>query len=159
MALARWKGLPLLNTSQSFHAVIHGESDDTVASSMNSEATEKFYREDSACAAHRAQFSEISVKYSTLFYGNSNRLCTTDVSLRIRRPFSSNTSYDADGDLLCNWTLREHQSLRNRPQANSSHDAGTPFRPVVSVIFAPSPSLLSLKRPCAAPDRTSCNFA
>ena len=32
-------------------AVIHGESDDTVASSMNSEIIEKFYRADSACAA------------------------------------------------------------------------------------------------------------
>ena len=32
-------------------AVIHGESDDAVASSMNSETTEKFYRGDSACSA------------------------------------------------------------------------------------------------------------
>ena len=32
-------------------AVILGESDDTVASSMNSETIEKFYRADSACAA------------------------------------------------------------------------------------------------------------
>ena len=32
-------------------AVIHGESDDTVASAMNSEIIEKLYRADSACAA------------------------------------------------------------------------------------------------------------
>ena len=30
---------------------LHDESDDTVANLMNSETTEKFYREDSACAA------------------------------------------------------------------------------------------------------------
>ena len=32
-------------------AVIQGESDDVVASSMNSETTEKLYRKYSACAA------------------------------------------------------------------------------------------------------------
>ena len=32
-------------------AVIHGVSDDAVASSMNSETIEKLYRKDSVCAA------------------------------------------------------------------------------------------------------------
>ena len=64
-------------------AVIHGESDDAVASSKNSETTEKFYREDSACAAQ-----------CTLFRGNSNRLCAVDVGSRVRQPFSSCGSDD-----------------------------------------------------------------
>ena len=83
-------------------------------------------------------------KYGSRNFSQSAPRCSTriqivfallDTGSRVRKPFSSNISCvlrGADDDLLCNWT-----------SVKPSHDAGTPFKLIVSANFAPSPSLLS----------------
>ena len=49
----------------------------------------------------------------------------------------------ADDVLCASGRCTNINSLRDRLQSNSSYDAGTPFTPIVSADFAPSPPLLS----------------
>ena len=53
-----------------FGAIIQIESDDTVASSMHNDTTQKFDREDCACAVQQARFSASCAKYFSLFPEN-----------------------------------------------------------------------------------------
>ena len=79
--------------------------------------------------------SELFAKCFMLFHGNSNRLCTIGHGLASPKALLIQHIMclrGADDDLLCNWT-----------SVKLSHDAGTPFKLIVSANFAPSPSLLS----------------
>ena len=85
MALARW-GFATAQHLTVHHDIIHDESDDTVANSMNSGTTEKFYREDSACAAQNrlrtptrhelASPAALLVLCITCSRGSDDDLCT-----------------------------------------------------------------------------------
>ena len=131
---------PLLNTSQYtlFRAIIQSESDDTVASSMNSDTSEKFDREDCACAVHQERFSA-SVQTAP----------HSDVKSRLGRPVPSNTSCVRVARMMISvrLTLHEHQSLRDRLESNSSCAGWRPQTVRLNVQFNPQslniPSLTS----------------
>ena len=110
---------PLVIASQHFEPCLVVESDHIAASSSNSETEVRIAR-ISLAPSRDLHHSPLRGSF-TLYFGNPNHLCTTNVSSWVTL-FSPNASGVRVARMMISaeWALREPQPLCDRPQSNSS---------------------------------------